>query len=180
MLAVIISIPSLYGLVSAIIFLINKFKDRQYVLANPTDSTHASSYAQQAASGKTGVQLFNFTCNSLLLLITIGVTLFTHFYTGEYDSGVSNNLLLLLGFTIILSGVLLILTPLTFVANGLMIYSRKIRLAEAYAIQNRTNTMLIKVEQVVAWIVYAMYIIYGINVIVSLASGQLSQLISGL
>jgi hypothetical protein len=153
MLQALFVLPALYGVIFITIVLINRNKDKEYVRANPADISNASTYAKQAARGKTGIQLMNFICHVIILLIAGGSYLISFIYSQVSEPKMEN-----IAYYIIFGLILLVingaLSIITLVANSLWAYPKTIRLAEAYAIEHKTATTLMKTQRVIAWIVW--------------------------
>jgi hypothetical protein len=140
--------------------IINRRKDKNFVELNPVHKNDASIYAAKAAKGKTFPQMASFVCTIILCLIPIIIGLGIAITTLTNSSS-SESLNVISGVIIITAFLLIVMTPLTAIINSFWIYPKKLRLAEAYAFENKTATKLLKVQRRSAWVIWIFYTVVG-------------------
>ena len=148
-----------YAFIAMAITLFKRWKARTYLNQNadlPATLTQ-SPYYLRVARGRTVPQMFSLWMHVLLLILPIS-TLAADAYNLD-KPGVAHPMLALMFTAIALA---------TIFFNAFWIFPQSINYAQQYAFKSRTASPLLKIEEVLGWVIWISYTAFAIYLFVRL------------
>lgn len=118
-----------------------------------------SAFTEKVSRGGSGSQETSFVLH--LLLVAIGIALIVSFNTFDPDESIADNNIAVLALTL-----LFLLTPITLIMNAIWVYTRNIVVAEQHAFETGTASVFLKVQHVLAWVIWVSYFAWGVSLVI--------------
>lgn len=155
---ILLGVVLLYGLVAMPVILIRRAKIRRQI----NTGEYPAGNQELANTAANGVELSQ-TGSFLLHLVLLGIGIWWAIAALVTQNIAAN------GSMILALIALLFLAPITIIVNAFWVYPKVMIMAEQSAFIHKTASPLLRVETILAWVIWIGYSIFGIVVFVNTA-----------